>query len=175
KDLSGASQLITVVKANITSGIAILNSGTNTVTATGPGLDYINSDNRSAINITIVGPVASVVMTFSNATGDFWLGDINACVTGSFPVGYRNVSQPFTGMPSYILTVRDNEFYMLDPATGKAKTLFTDPGHTNMNGMAYDPYKRILYYTYSLTGTPSTTKTIYKYSVDNETISTFFA
>src|SRR6185295_15958904 len=57
KDLSGASQLITVVKANITSGIAILNSGTNTVTATGPGLDYINSDNRSAINITIVGPV----------------------------------------------------------------------------------------------------------------------
>jgi hypothetical protein len=175
KNLAGASQLITVVKANAGSTIAILNSGTNTVTATGPGSNYTDNDNRSAINVTVVGPVASITLTFSNATGDFWLGDINACVTGSFPVSYRNVSRPFTGQPSYILTVRDNEFYMLDPATGRAKTLFTDPGHTNMNGMAYDPYERILYYTYSLTGTPSTTKTIYKYDVDSETIGTLFA
>ncbi len=175
RDALGVAQVITVVKANILSAINIINSGTTTVNVNAPGAAYADNDNRGTVNVAVVGPVSQVTIVMNNATGDVWLGDINACVTGSFPSGYRNISQPFTGMPSYILTVRDNEFYMLDPATGRAKTLFTDPGHTNMNGMAYDPYNRTLYYTYSLTASPITTQTIYKYSVDNETISTWVA
>ena len=49
----GVGQAVTVVKANLASGIAIVGAQ-----ATGPGLDYINSDNRGAINIGIVGPVS---------------------------------------------------------------------------------------------------------------------
>lgn len=168
-------QPITVTNANAGSGIVIAGSPGITPAATGPGVDYGNADNNGTINVSIPGPVKTIVILLNNATGDIWLSDINACVTGSFPNNWRNISRPFTGMPSYILTVMNNQFMLLDPANGKAKPLFTDPGHTNMNGMAYDPYKRILYYTYSLTSSPVNTKSIYKYDVDNETISTFVA
>lgn len=159
-----------LTRANILSGIVIVGQQ-----ATGPGTGYNNNDNNGTLNVQVLGPVRTITLTLSNASGDVWLSDIDACVTGSFPTGYRNISRPFTGMPAYILTVVNNNFMLLDPGTGKVKTLFTDLGHTNMNGMAYDPYKRILYYTYSLTGTPANTKTIYKYNVDTETISTVIA
>lgn len=167
---SAVAQAVTLTLANGTSGIAI--SGQQ---ATGPGVSYANNDNRGTLNVSITGPVQTITMTLSTASGDFWLSDINACVTGSFPSNWREVSRPFTGMPAYILTVVNNRFMLVDPATGKAKDLFTDPGHTNMNGMGYDPVNRILYYTYSLTGSPSSTRTIYKYDVDAETISTFIS
>ncbi len=166
-------QLVTIVKANAGSGIVIVGSPGVAPVATGPIPNYADANNFGTINVSIPGPVRTI--TLNNAVGNIWLGDINACVTGSFPNNWRNISQPFTGMPSYMLTVRGNNFMMLDPATGRAKPLFTDPGHTNMNGMGYDPYKRILYYTYSLTASPINTKTIYKYSVDNDAISTFVA
>lgn len=156
--------------ANVGSGIIIVGPQ-----ATAPGSSYNNNDNNGTLNVQILGPVQTITITLSNSTGDLWLSDIDACVTGTFPAGYRSVSRPFTGMPGYIVSIVDNKFMLLNPANGRIKPLFTDPGHTNMNGMAYDPYKRILYYTYSLTGTPSNTKTIYKYNVDNETITTFMA
>lgn len=159
-----------LTKANILSGIVIVGQQ-----ATGPGSDYGNSDNNGTLNVQILGPVQTITLTLSNANGDIWLSDIDACVTGSFPSNWRNISRPFTGMPSYILTVVDNRFMLLDPATGKAKDLFTDPGHTNMNGMGYDPVNRILYYTYSLTSPAQNTRTIYKYSVDTDNISTFIS
>lgn len=162
------AQTVALTKADASSGITILGQQ-----ATGPGTNYGNNDNYGTLNVSIAGPVKTIVISLSSSNGDIWLSDINACVTGSFPSNWRNVSRPFTGMPSYILTVINNRFLLLDPATGKAKELFTDPGHTFMNGMGYDPVNRILYYTYSLTSTPSGTRTIYKYDVDAETIGTF--
>src|SRR3712207_8613333 len=46
-------------------------------------------------------------------------------------------------------------------------TLFRS--NENINSMAYDPYSKILYYTYSLTGSASTNKTIKKYDFNTET------
>jgi GEVED domain/Secretion system C-terminal sorting domain len=162
--------------------------GTPTVrTITATNVDIPNNQNDGSATVSFPGLSVKTINITITARGtgggspsrEFWLSDINACVTGSFPTSFRGISQPFTGMPAYVLTVRNNEFYLLDPATGKAKSYFTDPGWTNMNGMGYDPYKRILYYTYSLRasapGGTAGTKTIYKYSVDNETISTFVA
>lgn len=169
-----AAQTVIIARANAGSAITIIGSPGTSPVATGPGGGYASNNNNGSINITVNGPVKTITLTLNNAAGNIWLGDIDACVTGSFPTGYRAISRPFTGMPPYILTVMDNQFMLLDPTTGRAKPFFTDPGWTNMNGMAYDPYNRILYYTYSLRasapGGNSGTKTIYKYSVDNETI-----
>ncbi|MGZ8550672.1 MAG: hypothetical protein ACXWV2_08425, partial [Chitinophagaceae bacterium] len=136
----------------------------------------VNSNMGSAI-ISVAGPVSVIKVRILNRGGDpvFWMSDINGCVSGSFPNDWRNISRPFTGMPSYILTVEDNNFLMLNPANGQAKPLFTDPGWTNINGMAYDPVNRVLYYTYSLTASSVTNKTIWKYDVDAETIGTLVA
>ncbi len=80
-----------------------------------------------------------VVINNRGANAAFWMSDINACVTGSFPNNWRGVSRPFTGMPGYIITVVDNQFLLLNPANGYAKPFFTDPGAGSVNGLAYDP------------------------------------
>jgi hypothetical protein len=159
-----------LTEANAGGAIAILANQ-----ATGPAVNYADNNNFGTLNVSIPGLCNSLTITLNNAAGDIWLSDLNACVTGSFPTGWRNVSQPFTGMPSYILTVVDNIFYLLDPATGKMKWLFTDVAHTNMNGMAYDPYNRYLYYTHSLTSNPANTRTIYRYNANTGGISTWVA
>lgn len=166
-------QLVTIAKANAGSGIFILGSPGFFPIATAPGANYANADNNGTINVTIPGPVKTVTITLNNAVGDIWLGDIDACVTGSFPNNYRNVSRPFTGMPSYILTVMNSTFYILDPATGKTKALYTDPSGNFLNGMAYDPVNRILYYTYTQTGTG--TRGVYKYDINTQIKSTWIA
>ncbi len=185
RDASGANVNVTV---NFQAPTILTLGGTptfSTVTATNTSVANTSNDGSATISFPgLVVKTVKVEITNRGTTGggnslEFWLSDINACVTGSFPASYRAISQPFTGMPAYILTVMNNQFMLLDPATGNVKPYFTDPGWTNMNGMAYDPYKRILYYTYSLRATApggnAGTRTIYKYSVDNETISTFVA
>jgi hypothetical protein len=157
----GVPQVATLTRANAGSGITILLQQ-----ATAPGTGYASTDNRGTLNVSIPGPVRTITITLSNATGDIWLSDLDACVTGSFPNNWRAISQPFTGMPSYILTVMDSVFYILDPATGKAQHLYTDPGGEFINGMAYDPYNRFLYYTYTQTGLA--TRTIFKYDLNTE-------
>jgi hypothetical protein len=139
-------------------------------TGTGPGGGVANNLNTATVNITVAAPIDSVVLSFDIQAGDFWLSDLNACVSGTFPNNWRNISRPFTGMPSYILTVVNSTFYMIDPATGRAKFIFTDPNHSNVNGMAYDPMNRVLYYTFSLTSDPWNNKTIYKYRFSAEII-----
>jgi hypothetical protein len=154
-------QVATLTKANAGGAIAILLQQ-----ATGPGTNYADNNNFGTLNVSIPGPVKTITITLSNATGDLWLSDINACVTGAYVNNWRSISQPFAGMPSYILTVMDSAFYILDPATGKAQHLYTDPGNEFINGMAYDPYNRLLYYTYTQTGLA--TRTIYKYDINTE-------
>ncbi|MBL7743113.1 MAG: T9SS type A sorting domain-containing protein [Chitinophagaceae bacterium] len=172
---ASVAQTITIVNANGTSGITIAGSGTVSAVATGPVTGYASTDNRGTINVTVAGPVNRVILTCSNATGDVWLSDIDACVTGSFPNNYQQISRPFTGQPQYVLAVVNNNTYYVDPTNGKAYFLFNEPGHDRLNSMAYDPYRREVYYTYSLTGrvglNPQNDKTLKKYSVDTKTIS----
>ena len=171
----GVAQTITIVKVNAASAITRCGSGTTSATATGPVTAYGVNDPMGAINVTIAGPVRRIVMTLSNATGDIWLGDIDACVTGAFPNNYQQISRPFIGQPQYVLAVVNNNVYYINPANGRSYFLFNEPGHDRLNSMAYDPYRRVVYYTYSLTDrvglNPANDKTLKKYDVDTKTIS----
>lgn len=171
-DGSGAAQNINVTRASGTL-ITVNNSGSTNPNALGSGGGIANNDARGAINIRIPTPVKSITLTLNNANGDIWLSGVDACITGSFPNNYQQVSRPFTGQPQYVLTVVNNNIYYTDPTNGNAYFLFNEPGHNRLNSMAYDPYKRIVYYTYSLTGgnNPVTDKTLKKYDVDTKTIS----
>jgi hypothetical protein len=160
---------------------AIAGSGTNTAVATGRSIDYAFNSNGATANVTITEPVKTVNITMANmATTYVFLSDIQACVTGSFPTNYFAVSQPFTGQPAYVLAVHDlNTVYMIDPATGSAVSVFTDntPRVGEINDLAYDPYKRIIYYSVdgierqTPAGTPDTVRYIRKYDLNTETIS----
>ncbi|MBL7739100.1 MAG: T9SS type A sorting domain-containing protein [Chitinophagaceae bacterium] len=149
--------------------ISFANNGTATARADAVNTTVANSSTDGTVNVDIAGPVTQVTMTVSSTgtcsfscgtggseTGQFWISDIAACSAGSFPDNYYAASQPFTGMPSYVLAVMTDSVYYLDPSTGKAKFLFTDIGPGNLNSVAYDPYNRYIYYTYSLTGSGGT-------------------
>lgn len=165
-------QNISMTLANATSATTVGGTATNR-TATAASGGYNNSDTRGAVNIVIAGPVLQVVVTLGNASGDIWLSDIDACITGSFPTGYRAVSRPFTGQPQYVLTVVNNNIYYTNPANGQSYFLFNEPAHNRLNSLAYDPYRRRVYYTFSLSGgnAPVNDKTVRVYDVDSKTIS----
>jgi hypothetical protein len=134
------------------------------------------------INVDIAGPITSFTITTTltgtdtqgkpdtQEDGSFWLSDIQACTSGSFPSDYRSVAQPWAGMPSYVITALDNQVYYVDPATGKARFLFQDPGTNNINSVAYDPVKHYIYYNYSLTGSPATDKALRRYDYNMDTM-----
>lgn len=158
--------------ANVTSGITLGGTALSP-TATAPATAYGNNDTRGSINIVIAGPVKQIVITLDNSSGNIWLSDIVACVNGSFPTGYHQVSRPFTGQPQYVLAVVNNNIYYVNPTNGQAYFLFNEPAHNRLNSLAYDPYKRMVYYTFSLSGgnLPQSDKTVRRYSVDTKTIS----
>lgn len=145
-----------------------------------------NSNTNGTINVDITGPVTTVTITVTNTgtcssscgtggseTGQFWISDITACSSGSFPNNYYAPSRPFTGMPNYVLVVRNNEFMYVNPANGQSFPIFTDNTHTNMNSIAYDPVNRYIYYTYSLSGSGGTVnpneKRIRRYDMNMDT------
>ncbi|WP_028786536.1 GEVED domain-containing protein [Terrimonas ferruginea] len=175
--LNGAAN----TNVNLTGGanITISNNNTANARATGANSTSGNSSTAGNVNVSINGPVTRVTLQITNTAtnrnegGEFWISDITACSSGSFPNNYYSVSRPFTGMPSYILTSLDGSFYYVDPATGRAKLLFTDAGHNRMNSIAYDPYRRQVYYTYSLTGSGnsvnSNQKTLRRYDYNTNT------
>ena len=154
---------------------------TPTITANATAL--ANNSNLGSATITVLGPVKTITITNNLRGGDafFWLSDINACVTGSFPSSYYNISRPFNGgmaggQPSYFLNMVDDSVYMTNPADGKCKFLFTQnspigsPGPAGkINSVGYDPYNHIMYYVYSLTGLTSANKYLYKYDFNTAT------
>lgn len=170
----GTPQNITVTRASASSAITITGSGTATAVATGPSTGYSNSDNRGTINISITGPVSVINIEMSNASGDIWLGDIDACVTGSFPVNYFNNMRPYTGQPTYIIATSDtNTVSLINVATGEAKMIFQDPSSPRyINGLGYDHIRNELYYVHDYTSSPSTNRAIYKYNFNTQAIST---
>lgn len=170
------------------SGTNLTLGGTTTAPTATAGSTTVVADNSSdgTVNVDIAEPVTSITLTISQTStkngaagedGSFWLSDLEACsVTDNFPNGYRQVSKPFTNQPGYVLVARNNIVNMVDPATGKARILFSDPNNYNVNSMAYDPYNRILYFTNSLTSggnINASNRTVKKYDVNTGAISIF--
>lgn len=183
------------VQLGVTSGtiLTVFDNNSTTAYATASNQTRAVNSTHATLNVSIAGPVTSVVITVSatgtcssscgaggTENGQFWLSDIQACVTGSFPNNYYTVSQPFTGQPSWVLAVHDlNTVYMVNPANGRAVSIFTDsdPRVREINNLAYDPYKRIIYYSVdglercTPAGLPDSIRHIKKYDVNTETIS----
>ena len=168
------------------SVLTISNNNSTTAEVNASNTTVDNSNTNGTINIDIAGTVTSFNIIVSNTgtcssscggggdeDGQYWISDITACSSGSFPATYYIVSRPFTGMPGYVIMVRDNVFYYVNPATGNCKYLFKDNTSSNMNSLAYDPVKRLLYYTYSLSGpgngVNSNEKSLRRYDVNMDT------
>ncbi len=174
ENTGGTDRTVTLSKPS--GGSVSFNSNPGTLPrADGASGGSSSSSNTGTVNIDVALSVKTITLTFSNAAGDFWFSDINACVVTNFPATYYNISRPFTGMPGYVLSVVNNNVYFTNTVSGVGRLLFTDPGNTYINSLAYDPYNRFLYYTYSLTGSPSTDKALKKYDVNTGTISTVLA
>ncbi|MEO7983960.1 MAG: GEVED domain-containing protein, partial [Bacteroidota bacterium] len=174
KDAANAAKTVTLSKPSGGTVVLASNPG-NSPTGTGNSTGYGNNASTGTLNIDIAGPVKTITFSFNNAAGDFWLSDMSACITASFPTSYYLISKPFAGQPGYVLTAVDNDFYYTNTANGVSKFLFTEPGNAYVNSVGYDPYNRFVYYTYSLTGSPGTDKALKKYDVNTKTISTVLA
>lgn len=143
-----------------------------------------NTVNTGAATITVPGLVNSITITVTTLGSDglFYLSDINACVSGSFPTNWHQGAnnRPFWGptvsQPDYFLVTPDNDScYYVDPATGAAYTLFYDPARDYINSFAYDPYNRYLYYISENYSVDANNKSIKRYNVNTGTSSTLVA
>lgn len=145
-----------------------------------------NNDNRGTVTInvagTIITPVKTITINITTLGSDptYWLSDINACVTGSFPVNWHqsHSNRPFVGptqnQPDYFIVTPDNKsVYMMDPATGKCWFLFSEVASTPyVNSFGYDPVNKYLYYVTDGSSTPRNNKTLKRYDFNTETIQT---
>jgi len=122
RDAAGIA-LAPAVTLQASTILTIGGTPTNVQVGTVSATNLATNSNQGSAIVTVAGPVKVIKIVITARGNDpvFWLSDINACVSGSFPNNWRNISRPFTGMPAYILTVVDNNFLMLDPATGRAK------------------------------------------------------
>ncbi len=156
--------------------LTITGNGTFSAAATANSSRATNSSSDGTANVDIALPVTSITLSITNTgtssgeDGSFWISDLIACSAGTLPNNYYAVSQPFTNQPGYILVSLNNSVYYVDIATGNAKFLFTDSGTTNINSLAYDPYRHMVYYTYSLTGSPTNDKTVRRYDYERDTL-----
>lgn len=179
---------VTMSKPAGATQLSITGSGTTTATATGTGFAVIATNSPDGtVNVDVPSPVTSITITISNTTvktngpaneredGSFWLSDISVCAAGAFTANYYQAASPlYTNQPGYVISVRDNNFYYVNYADGKARFLFRDAGHTNMNSVAYDPVNKFVYYVYSLTGASNTTnpnnKVLRRYDYNMDTL-----
>lgn len=185
--VDGASVPLNINMSPTAAGIVTVtgNGGTSPV-ATAIGSATLNSDNRGTVNISIAGnspATASGIKTVTinmgsggGAAGNFWLSDINACVSGAFPLNYYISQQPFTGQPAYYMVTPDNNsVYLFNPLTGKADWLFSEPGSPWINSMAYDHVNKILYYVMDNPSPLSSNRSLKRYNFNTESISTVVA
>jgi hypothetical protein len=154
--------------------IANNNSTTAQVTASNTSVD--DDEVYGTVNVDVPGAVKSITITVSNTgqSAGFYLSDITACISGTYTQNYYNISKPFTNQPAYVLAVRNDSIYYVNVADGKSKFLFADYGHTRINSMGYDPYRHMVYYTYSLSGTGGNPnpneRSLRRYDYENNTI-----
>lgn len=177
------------------SVLSFTNNGTTTARVDATNTTVANTSTDGTVNVDIAGPVTTVTLTVSNTatcssscgsggteSAYYWLSDITACVSGSFPTswhqGFNN--QPWQGnvenQPDYFLVTPDNNScYMMDPATGRCWWQFTDASKTYMNSYAYDPDNRILYYISENVSANSGNRELKKYDFNTEAYSTVIA
>ena len=167
----GNPLLITMTKP---AGGAVIISGSGTTNAQGlaPATAQATNSNLGTVNISIAGPVKTVSIIMSGTAGDFWLSDLTACVTGTFPNNYFIASQPFVGQPTYVIGTSDtNTVSLINIGTGKARMIFQDATSPRyINGIAYDHLQHDLYYVIDFTTTPQTNKAIKRYNFDTQTM-----
>lgn len=139
-----------------------------------------NNSTDGTLNIEIAGPARtfSIIIehtdTDGSENGSFYISDISACSAGNFPLNYYHVSKPFTGQGSYVVCARNDSIYYVNVANGVAKFLFADYGHNRINSLAYDPYRHMVYYAYSLSGPgggpSSSNRILRRYDYDMDTL-----
>ena len=165
----------TMVPTNNTSSLILASSTTSNV---------VENMNDGSATIFISGNVKQITITINQVgtNAQFWLSDITACVTGSFPINYHQIAgnRPYTGQPDYFISTPDNAYsYMvgLDAFTAGtnyvATRLFFDSTRF-VNSLAYDGVNRILYYVLDATiaGTQNpNNKQLKKYDFNTETSS----
>lgn len=184
---AGIPVLISMNKVSGTN-LTIVGSGTTTPTAKAGATNVIDlASTEGTLNIDIANLVDSIRIIVtetqtktngqpsSQEDGRFWLSDISACTpVSAFATNYHSVSQPFNNQPGYVMIADGTSVYQMDPVTGKAKFLFSDPSNQNINSMGYDPYNKILYFTNSLTSSGNT-RNIKKYDFNTNTLSVLIA
>jgi hypothetical protein len=156
---AGVAQTINLVRAaGALSILTVTNNNTTTARVDASAfINVANNTNTGTVNATIAGPVKTVTITISNTTtggfedGSFWISDISACTNvPNFSNNYFAISRPLPGQPSYAIASPDNDtVYAINTTNGTTQYLFDMPGGSNapfVNGLAYDPYKKILYY-----------------------------
>jgi hypothetical protein len=169
----GGTQLV------ITGGAA-----SRTITSLAAG-DVATTSNTCTATIDVTGGLIKTitinVSTLGTSNTVFWLSDIHACVSGSFPANYQQTvgEPPYQGPGGiynqadyFIVTPDNNSAYMLDPVTGRAWFLFTDPGKQFMNSFAYDAVNRFLYYIAENPAVDRNNKMIKRYRFNTNTIDT---
>lgn len=140
--------------------------------------------NRGTATFNIPGLVRTITINCT-ARGDdpvFWMSDINACVPGTFTTNWHQNAnnRPFWGPTQsqadyFLVTPDNNSTYMVNPATGETRVLFTDPAKTYVNSFAYDPYNRYLYYITENPSVNANNKELKRYDYNTETYSTLVA
>lgn len=153
-----------------------------TITAIAGGV--ANNSNNASATVTVPGLVNSVTITVTTVGTDavFWLSDINACVSGTFPTNWHQGAnnRPFVGptqnqVDYFLITPDNNSCYYVDPATAVARELFTDAAKDFINSFAYDPYNRFLYYISENIAVDPNNRELKRYSLDTETSSVVMA
>ncbi len=172
---SNVGQNVSITRQG-TTNLTVSNNNSINAYVSSSSNEIGNGSNRGTATVTISGTVRRVEITVTNRGTDpvFWLSDINACVSGSFPVNYHQsvTRQPFIGQPDYVLVTPDNNsVYIVDPVSGRAKLLFTDTEKQYINSLAYDARNQLLYYISENASINSSNKTLKRYNLDTETIS----
>jgi len=167
--------------STIGSSIIDIVSNNNTLVEAGANnTEAWNSSTTATLNVDIDGPVSYFSIQIQNTgssrneDGSYYISDISACNDGNFPLNYYHISKPFIGQGSYVVCVRNDSIYYVNVANGVAKFLFADYGHNRINSLAYDPYRHMVYYAYSLSGrgggTSSTDYVLRRYDYDMDTL-----
>jgi hypothetical protein len=171
-----------------TTSLTLTNNNTTTARADGGSGAAALTSESGTLNVSITGPITTFTINVTNTgtvtngpasgreDGSIYLSDINACTNVSaFPTNYYATAKPWDNQPGYVIVSVDASIYQVDPATGKAKLIFTDPAGENINSLAYDPSTYAIYYTYSLTASPSANKKVMKYNYNTSTLSTWIS
>jgi hypothetical protein len=183
RNAAGTALNITMARVSGTN-LTITGSGTtsalaSTVTTT----NIANTSTDGTANITIAGPVKTVILTFTKSSGtaidSIYISDISACnnnsTTGVWPLNYQSVNTPDAGMPSFVLAAYKDSIMMVDLTNNSASLLYRDAAFaTNgINSLAVDPYNQVIYYADNTRS--ATNLSIYKFDIKTRTKSTWVA